>query len=174
MWVEVEVEKELKLRSKRDIENLVDGDTFASIDRFVQSCARIASDRFARVLHRAISIRLGYWMDWDRTDADWAKPAGQRKSYFTMSEENNYTIWTFLKKCADAGHVYRGYDAMPWCPRCSVGLSQMEMAEGYVLVAHRRTRPLSAGWPARRELALPDDDAPGRCRATWRRRSIRG
>ena len=76
-------------------------------------------------------------MDWDRSDADWEKPPGQRKSYFTMSEENNYTIWTFLKKCHDAGHVYRGYDAMPWCPRCSVGLSQMEMAEGYVLVAHR-------------------------------------
>ena len=35
LWVEVEVEKELKLRSKRDIENLVPGDRFASIDRFV-------------------------------------------------------------------------------------------------------------------------------------------
>ncbi len=35
------------------------------------------------------------------------------------------------------GLIYRGYDAMPWCPRCSVGLSQMEMAEGYQLVAHR-------------------------------------
>ena len=34
LWVEVEVEKELNLRSKRDIENLVEGDTFASIDRF--------------------------------------------------------------------------------------------------------------------------------------------
>src|SRR3989441_12871845 len=35
LWVEVEVEKELKLKSKRDIENLVSGDPFASIDRFV-------------------------------------------------------------------------------------------------------------------------------------------
>ena len=51
--------------------------------------------------------------------------------YFTMSEENNYTIWSFLKKCHDRGLVYRGYDAMPWCPRCGVGLSQMEMNEGY-------------------------------------------
>src|SRR5438874_470728 len=38
LWVEVEVEKELGLRSKRDIENLVPGDSFASIDRFVQQC----------------------------------------------------------------------------------------------------------------------------------------
>ena len=54
-----------------------------------------------------------------------------------MSEENNYTIWSFLKKCHGRGLIYRGYDAMPWCPRCSVGLSQMEMAEGYQIVAHR-------------------------------------
>ena len=47
-----------------------------------------------------------------------------------MSEENNYTIWSFLKKCHDRGLIYRGYDAMPWCPRCGVGLSQMEMNEG--------------------------------------------
>jgi isoleucyl-tRNA synthetase len=135
LWVEVEVEKELKLQSKRDIENLVPGDRFASIDRFVRLCKERV-DKFARV-QTDQSIRLGYWMDWDRTDADWAKPPDERKSYFTMSEENNYTIWSFLKKCHDRGLVYRGYDAMPWCPRCSVGLSQMEMAEGYQLVAHR-------------------------------------
>jgi isoleucyl-tRNA synthetase len=134
LWVEVEVEKELKLRSKRDIENLVPGDTFRSIDHFVQQCkARV--DKYARVQTEQ-SIRLGYWMDWDR-DADWRKPADERRSYFTMSEENNYTIWAFLKKCHKRGLVYRGYDAMPWCPRCSVGLSQMEMSEGYQLVAHR-------------------------------------
>src|SRR5713226_9430073 len=134
LWVEVEVEKELKLKSKRDIEELVPGDHFASIDRFVQLCkARV--DKYAHVQTEQ-SIRLGYWMDWDRPE-DWAKPPDQRRSYFTMSEVNNYTIWSFLKKCHERGLVYRGYDAMPWCPRCSVGLSQMEMAEGYQRVAHR-------------------------------------
>src|SRR5579862_9022293 len=54
-----------------------------------------------------------------------------------MSKENNYTIWSFLKKCHQRGLIYRGYDAMPWCPRCAVGLSQMEMHEGYQFVAHR-------------------------------------
>ena len=134
LWVEVEVEKELGLKSKRDIENLVPGDRFASIDRFVELCkARV--DKFARVQTEQ-SIRLGYWMDWDRHE-DWAKPPDQRRSYYTMSEENNYTIWSFLKKCNSRGLVYRGYDAMPWCPRCAVGLSQMEMHEGYQFVAHR-------------------------------------
>jgi isoleucyl-tRNA synthetase len=134
LWVEVEVEKELQLQSKRDIEGLVPGDAFASIDRFVQHCKERV-DKYARVQTEQ-SIRLGYWMDWDR-DEDWNKPADERRSYFTMSEENNYTIWSFLKKCHNRGLVYRGYDAMPWCPRCSVGLSQMEMSEGYQLVAHR-------------------------------------
>ena len=110
------------------------GDRFASIDRFVALCKERV-DKFAR-MQTEQSIRLGYWMDWDR-DEDWAKPPDERRSYFTMSEENNYTIWSFLKKCHDRGLIYRGYDAMPWCPRCAVGLSQMEMHEGYQMVAHR-------------------------------------
>jgi isoleucyl-tRNA synthetase len=134
LWVEVEVEKQLKLQSKRDIENLVPGDGFASIDRFVQLCKERV-DTYARIQTEQ-SIRLGYWMDWDQGE-DWNKPPDERHSYFTMSEVNNYTIWTFLKKCFDRGLVYRGYDAMPWCPRCAVGLSQQEMHEGYQLVAHR-------------------------------------
>ncbi|MFO0796710.1 MAG: class I tRNA ligase family protein [Gemmataceae bacterium] len=135
LWVEVEVEKELKLRSKRDIENLVPGDVDASIDTFVNACkARV--NKFARVQTEQ-SIRLGYWMDWDRTDADWAKKPDERKSYFTMAERNNYTIWAFLKKCHAKQLVYRGYDVMPWCGRCGVGISEQEMKEGYKLVEHR-------------------------------------
>lgn len=134
LWVEVEVEKELKLSSKRDIENLVSGDKFASIDRFVTLCKERV-DRFAR-RQTEQSIRLGYWMDWDR-DEDWARRSDDRRSYFTMSERNNYTIWSFLKKCHDRRLVYKSYDAMPWCGRCGTGISQQEMNEGYQLVAHR-------------------------------------
>jgi isoleucyl-tRNA synthetase len=135
LWVEVEVEKELDLKSKRDIENLVPGDRNASIAKFVQLCKERVN-KYARIQTEQ-SIRLGYWMDWDRTDADWAKDPGERKSYFTMSSENNYTIWGFLKKCHQRGLVYRGFDAMPWCPRCGVGLSEMEVKEGYKQVTHK-------------------------------------
>ena len=135
LWVEVEVEKELGLKSKRDIENLVPGDPEASMDKFVTAC-KDRVNTFARV-QTDQSIRLGYWMDWDRTDADWAKRPDERKSYFTMSEENNYAIWSFLKKCHGKKLIYRGYDVMPWCGRCGVGLSEQEMKEGYKLVDHR-------------------------------------
>lgn len=135
LWVEVEVEKSLGLKSKRDIENLVPGDKEASIARFVQAC-KDRVNQFARV-QTDQSIRLGYWMNWDRTDADWAKKPDERKSYFTMSEVNNYTIWSFLKKCHHKKLISRGYDVMPWCGRCGVGISEQEMKEGYKLVEHR-------------------------------------
>ena len=56
LWVEVEVEKELGLKSKRDIENLVPGDRFASIDDFVRKCkARV--DKFAWAIGWTGTIR---------------------------------------------------------------------------------------------------------------------
>lgn len=133
LWVEVEVEKELGLKSKRDIENLIPGDKEASIDKFVQMC-KDRVNKFARVQTNQ-SIRLGYWMDWDKEE-DWAKPADERRSYFTMSEENNYTIWTFLKKCFDRGLIYRGSDVMPWSGRGGTAYSQMEVVEGRKLTVH--------------------------------------
>ena len=109
LWVEVEVEKELGFTSKRDIEAF-------GLERFVNACKERAR-RFSRIQTQQ-SVRLGYWMDWDN-------------SYTTMSDENNYTIWAFLKRCHDRGLVYKGADSMPWCPRCGTGISQHEMHEGY-------------------------------------------
>ncbi|MEW6073773.1 MAG: class I tRNA ligase family protein [Planctomycetota bacterium] len=57
-------------------------------------------------------------------------------SYYTLSNENNYTIWAFLKRCHAEGKIYRGTDVMPWCCRCGTGLSQMEVAEGRQITKH--------------------------------------
>ena len=115
LWIEVEVEKDLGFKSKREIEEY-------GIDRFVELCkARVR--RFADMITRQ-SVRLGYWMDWD-------------DSYHTMSDENNYTIWHFLKECHRRGWVYQGTDVMPWCPRCGTGLSEHEIVtEGYKEIVH--------------------------------------
>ena len=154
LWVEVEVEKELGLKSKRDIENLVPGDREASVAKFVQLC-KDRVNKFARTQTEQ-SVRLGMWMDWDRTDEDWAKSPDERKSYFTMAETNNYTIWSFLKKCHEKGLVYRGYDVMPWCGRCGVGISEQEMKEGYKTVEHRACF-----------VKLPLTDKPGENLLVW-------
>jgi isoleucyl-tRNA synthetase len=116
LWIEVEVEKEMGFKSKKDIE------TFG-IDKFVEACKERVV-RFSRIQTEQ-SIRLGYWMDWDN-------------SYYTNSPENNYTIWAFLKKCWQNGWLYKGKDAMPWCPRCGTGISQHEIVtEGYQEVTHK-------------------------------------
>jgi isoleucyl-tRNA synthetase len=59
-------------------------------------------------------------------------------SYFTFSNENNYMIWSFLKKCWEKGWVYQGVDVMPWCPRCATGISQHEIVtDGYAELTHK-------------------------------------
>ncbi len=115
LWVEVEVEKDLGFKSKTDIEEY-------GIEAFVNKCKERV--RKFSAIQTEQSKRMGYWMDWDN-------------SYFTMSDENNYTIWSFLKKCFDRGFIYKGYDVMPWCTRCGSALSEHEIAtEGYKELTH--------------------------------------
>jgi len=115
LWIEVEVEKELGFTSKRDIEEY-------GIGRFVEKCKERVR-KFSDIQTQQ-SIRLGYWMDWDN-------------SYHTMSDENNYTIWLFLKRCYERGWIYKGRDVMPWCPRCSTATSEDEIVtEGYQELTH--------------------------------------
>lgn len=116
LWVEVEVEKEHGFKSKTDIEEY-------SVEKFVQAC----KDRVIKYskVQTEQSKRLGYWMDWDH-------------SYYTMSDENNYTIWLFLKKVHERGWIYKGNDVMPWCTRCGAALSEHEIAtEGYREMTHK-------------------------------------
>ena len=135
LWVEVEVEKELGLKSKRDIE------AFGIAD-FVERCKERVYKYAARQTEQ--SVRLGYWMDWDH-------------SYFTMSDENNYTIWHFLKTCHERGWIYKGHDVMPWCPRCGTGLSEHEIVtEGYQDRTHLSVY-----------VAFPLVDRPGEYLLAW-------
>jgi isoleucyl-tRNA synthetase len=123
LWVEVAVERDLGFTNKHQIEEY-------GVDRFVEACKQRVF-HFADVISRQ-SQRLGYWMDWDN-------------SYFTLSDENNYGIWGFLKLCHERGWLYRGHDVMPWCPRCGTALSEHEIAtEGY---AERTHLALTVGLP---------------------------
>jgi len=160
LWIEVEVEKELGFKSKRDIERY-------GIANFVKKCKQRAL-RFAAIQVEQ-SIKLGYWMDWD--DPEFLRFLAEKLenpmevitvngpkgpvtdtvegivgrlgspeiggSYFTLSDENNYMIWAVLKKCYEKGWIYKGTDVMPWCPRCSTALSQHEIVtEGYKELTH--------------------------------------
>src|SRR5918993_222645 len=135
LWVEVEVEKDLGLKSKRDIEQF-------GIAEFVERCKQRVLTFADRITEQ--SIRLGYWMDWDN-------------SYLTLSDENNYTIWHFLKTVHERGWLYKGHDVMPWCPRCGTGISEHEIVtEGYQERTHLATF-----------VAFPLQDEPGANLLVW-------
>ncbi|MHC4092518.1 MAG: class I tRNA ligase family protein, partial [Planctomycetota bacterium] len=114
LWVEIEVEKEHGFETKDDIEKF-------GLANFTEECkARV---RKYAAIQTEQSKRLAYWMDWN-------------DSYYTMTDENNYTIWTFLKKCHELGYLYKGTDVMPWSGQAGCAYSHMEIAEGRKLVTH--------------------------------------
>src|SRR3990167_5319476 len=116
LWVEVEVEKELGFKSKKDIEKY-------GVAKFVEKC----KERVLKysVIQTGQTKRLGNFMDWEH-------------SYFTMSDENNYMIWHFLKVCRELDWIYKGRDSVPWCPRCETAISQHEMlTEDYKELVHK-------------------------------------
>ena len=116
LWVEVEVEKELGFKSKKDIEDF-------GIDKFVSLCKERVK-KYSEIQTNQ-SIRLGQWMDWDN-------------SYYTMSDDNNYAIWGFLKKCHKSNLLYKGKDVVPWCKRCGTAISQHEiLTEEYKEITHK-------------------------------------
>ena len=114
LWVEVEVEKELGFKTKKDIENYgMDNFTKKCVDR-VKHFSGIIADQ---------SKRLGQWMQWDN-------------SYYTNTDQNIEGIWHFLKVCDDNGWIQREYKPMPWCPRCGTSLSEHEMTGSYKNITH--------------------------------------
>ena len=115
LWVEVEVEKELGFKTKRDILEF-------GIEKFVDLCKQRV-EKYSSIQTEQ-SKRLGYWMDWDN-------------SYYTMSDDNNYAIWGFLKKLFERDKIYKGSDVVPWSGKSGTSYSQMEIIEGRKLVAHR-------------------------------------
>jgi isoleucyl-tRNA synthetase len=181
LWVEVNVERELGFKSKKDIESY-------GLAEFVKRCKERVL-RFAAVQTEQ-SVRLGYWMDWNDTEnlrwlADKLAENPQQVitvegpdgavsdtveqvvgrlglpelggSYFTFSNENNFMIWTFLKKCWENDWLYRGADVMPWCPRCATAISQHEIVtDGYQELTHRSVT-----------LRFPLREKPGESLLVW-------
>src|SRR5581483_6114593 len=110
LWIEVGVERELGLNSKREIEDY-------GLEEFARRCREVvvkSSDALTRG-----SIRLGQWMDWGR-------------DYFTFSDTNIEYIWKFLSIVHERGWLYMGHRSTEWCPRCGTSLSQHELTQAGV------------------------------------------
>src|SRR6266446_4153263 len=165
LWVEVEVEKSLGLQTKREIRDFgIENFVRACKERVLTYAARQTEQSIRlgywcdwdepRVLltsrdalaegDRVLTVKLPSGITETARASEIIRKLGSLEyggSYFTFSDENNYTIWGFLKKCHAEGFIYRGHDVMPWCGRCGTGLSQMEVGEGRTALLVWTTTP---------------------------------
>lgn len=107
--VEIEVERQLGLSSKQDIEEY-------GIEAFNQKCREsvFAYEKEWRLL----TERIAYWVDMD-------------DPYVTLDNDYIETVWWILKNFFDRGLIYEGHKVLPYCPRCGTPLASHEVAQGY-------------------------------------------
>lgn len=107
--VEIEVEKQLGISSKQEIEEY-------GIAAFNEKCR---SSVFAYEKQwRKLTQRIAYWIDMD-------------DPYITLNNDYIETVWWILKQFFDAGLIYESYKVLPYCPRCGTPLASHEVAQGY-------------------------------------------
>jgi isoleucyl-tRNA synthetase len=111
--VEVEIEKRIGTKSKRDIEAF-------GVTEFVRLC-RESVKRYVEDWKR-VSHRMAFWIDME-------------DAYWTMDPEYVQSVWWALKRLHGDGLLYRDFRVTPYCPRCGTGLSDAEVAQGYQTVA---------------------------------------
>ena len=161
LWVEVNVEKRLGFNSKRDIEKFGLANFTRQCKMQVLNFAAVQTEQSIRLgywmdWNDPESLRqLRDLLENDSMKVVTVQgPRGPMTgtveqivgrlglpdvggSYFTFSDENNYQIWGFIKKCFENGWLYKGHDVMPWCARCGTGISQHEIVtDGYFEVTH--------------------------------------
>ena len=107
--VELEIERELKLDGKQDIEKY-------GIEPFIKKCL-ISVWKYKSEWER-MTERVSYWVDMDNP-------------YVTYEDNYIESVWWSLKKIFDAGLIYKGHKVVPYCPRCGTALSSHEVAQGY-------------------------------------------
>ncbi|MDD4819194.1 MAG: class I tRNA ligase family protein, partial [Candidatus Colwellbacteria bacterium] len=103
------VEKEMNIKTKKDIEEM-------GVDKFNQTCR---------------SKVLEYAQEWYRVSDKLGRFVDQKNAYHTMDLSFMESIWWVFKSLWDKGLIYKDYCSMHVCPRCETTLSQSEVAEGY-------------------------------------------
>jgi len=107
--VEIEVEKQLGIASKQEIEEY-------GIDKFNARC-RESVFEYVEEWNR-LTERIGFWIDLD-------------DPYVTLDDDYIESVWWSLRKLWDDDRLYEGHKVVPYCPRCGTALSSHEVALGY-------------------------------------------
>jgi len=107
--VEIEVEQELNIKSKEEIEQY-------GVKAFNKRCKESVF-KYEKEW-RQVTERIGFWLDLDHP-------------YITCTNEYIESVWWLLKKFWDGGAIYRAHKILPYCPRCGTPLSSHEVSQGY-------------------------------------------
>jgi isoleucyl-tRNA synthetase len=107
--VELEVEKQLGISSKQEIEEY-------GIAEFNRRC-RESVFEYVEEWNR-LTERIGFWIDLDHP-------------YVTLEDDYIESVWWSLRRLWDAGRLYEGHKVVPYCSRCGTALSSHEVAMGY-------------------------------------------
>ena len=107
--VEIEVEQELNIKSKDQIEKY-------GVRAFNKRCKESVF-RYEKEW-RQVTERIGFWLDLDHP-------------YLTCTNEYIESVWWLLKRFWDKGAIYRAHKILPYCPRCGTPLSSHEVSQGY-------------------------------------------
>jgi isoleucyl-tRNA synthetase len=111
--VEVQVEKQLGISGKKEIEEKVGIAEFTRLCR--QSVLTYIGD-FER-----LTERIGYWTDMEH-------------AYYTFHPSYIESVWWELKQLFENGLLYEDYKVIPYCQRCETGLSSHELGQPGVYV----------------------------------------
>ena len=107
--VEIQVEKQLGFKNKKDIENY-------GIAAFNQKCKE--SVWIYKSEWEKLTERMGFWLD-------------LKNPYVTYHKDYIESLWWIIKQVWDKGLMYQGHKVVPWCTRCGTALSSHELAQGY-------------------------------------------
>ncbi len=107
--VELEVEKQLGISSKQEIEDF-------GIAEFNTRC-RESVFEYVGDWNR-LTERIGFWIDLD-------------DPYVTLDNDYIESVWWSLAELWKSGRLYEGHRVSPYCPRCGTALSSHEVALGY-------------------------------------------
>jgi isoleucyl-tRNA synthetase len=108
--VELEVERELKVRSKKDIGE------------------KVGEERFIAECKKAI---MKYHKEWFEADKKFGVFMNHDKAYWTYLDEYIEREWQYLKRAWDQGLLGEGYYVVAYCPHCQTSLSNAEVGLGY-------------------------------------------
>src|SRR5438067_552525 len=107
--VEIEVERQLGIRNKDDVERY-------GIAEFNQRCRESVFEFLEE--WNALTERIGFWLDLEH-------------AYRTLDDDYIESVWWALRQIWDAGLLYEDYKVVPYCPQCGTALSSHEVALGY-------------------------------------------